>query len=121
MMWPTTGGVRGSHVARFLCEAFHGEPPTPAHQAAHWDGNCANDRADNLRWATRRENYQDQVRHGTSKRGEGHHIAILTDDIVHAIRAQSAGGAKQADLARQYGIGRSHIHQIINRRMWSHI
>jgi hypothetical protein len=53
------------YVHRLVTEAFHGPAPTEKHEAAHWDGNPANNLAANLRWATHSENQLDSVRHGT--------------------------------------------------------
>lgn len=56
-------------VHRLVCLTFHGEPPSAAHQAAHTrDPNPGNNAADNLRWATPRENASDQLVHGTRRR-----------------------------------------------------
>src|SRR3982751_5117101 len=47
-------------VHRMVAEAFHGPAPTPKHEVAHWDGDPANNRAANLRWATSKENKADR-------------------------------------------------------------
>jgi hypothetical protein len=52
------------YVHHLVLEAFVG--PRPAgRQAAHGDGDKANNVVTNLRWATRKENEGDKVRHGT--------------------------------------------------------
>lgn len=56
---------RAVGVHRLVCHAFHGDPPTPKHQAAHRDGNPKNNHYDNLYWATQSQNLLDSVRHGT--------------------------------------------------------
>ncbi|MCB1498605.1 MAG: HNH endonuclease [Bauldia sp.] len=43
-------------VARLVAEAFHGSPPFEGAVVMHLDENSANNRADNLRWGTQREN-----------------------------------------------------------------
>lgn len=46
-------------VHRLVCEAFHGSPPTLNGRGAvcmHVDENAANNRADNLKWGTQKEN-----------------------------------------------------------------
>lgn len=43
-------------VARLVCEAFHGRPPFPDAVCMHVDENAANNRADNLKWGTQKEN-----------------------------------------------------------------
>lgn len=50
-----------NNVHRLLCEAIHGPPPTPDHQAAHSCGNgglgCSTKR--HLSWKTRIQNKED--------------------------------------------------------------
>lgn len=53
-------------VHRLVLLAFRGARP-PRHECAHWDGDPANNNLKNLRYATKSENYQDSVRHGTCK------------------------------------------------------
>lgn len=43
-------------VARLVCEAFHGLPPFPRAVVMHVDDNPGNNRPENLRWATQKEN-----------------------------------------------------------------
>ena len=51
-----TIGDRTYKVARLVAEAFHGGPPFEGAVVMHLDENAANNRADNLRWGTQREN-----------------------------------------------------------------
>ncbi|WP_082456896.1 HNH endonuclease signature motif containing protein [Sphingomonas sp. Leaf23] len=43
-------------VHRAVCEAFHGLPPSESSVVLHLDENALNNRPDNLRWGTQREN-----------------------------------------------------------------
>lgn len=43
-------------VARLVCEAFHGSPPEDETYCLHIDENSANNRPDNLKWGTQKEN-----------------------------------------------------------------
>jgi hypothetical protein len=72
---PTSSGYqsiklrgRGRYVHRLMLEAFVGPCPT-GHQAAHCDGDRHNNVLTNLRWATRKENEADKLRHGTHQYG----------------------------------------------------
>ena len=58
------GGSRRPHaVHRLVLLAFVGPPPSPRHQAAHNDGNRANNNVFNLSWLTPAENGRDRRRH----------------------------------------------------------
>lgn len=50
--------IRGSSykMARLIAEAFYGPPPFPGAVVMHIDENAANNRADNLKWGTQKEN-----------------------------------------------------------------
>ena len=113
------GGLR--IVSRLICEAFHGPAPDGDHQAAHLNGIRTDNRADNLRWKSRSENYKDQILHGTSKRGTGHSLALLCDDDVRSIRRLVAEGYRQKDLASRYGVAISTISMVASRKLWGHV
>lgn len=101
-------------VSRLVCEAFRGPPPTPEHEAAHYDGNCANNAEANLRWATQEENHADKVRHGTSP-------AKLTVAQVREIRSALADPQRtmtQTEMAAKYGVTPGLITNIKAGRCW---
>lgn len=129
LIWPfcRTGDGYGSIrfegspklVTRLVCEKVHGRPPTDEHEAAHSCGNghlgCCSPR--HLRWATRIENQADRLSHGTSPRGENCGKAKLTERDVREIRAGLH--EKDAVLAERYGIGRSTVSMIQNKKAWA--
>lgn len=43
-------------VAQLVCEAFHGPKPFDGSVVMHIDENSANNRPENLKWATQKEN-----------------------------------------------------------------
>lgn len=115
------GGRRHVRANRLICEVFHGPAPSTSHHAAHNDGDRLNNSADNLRWATAKENYADQIRHGTNVYGERGGMAKLTNAVVAQIRleaAENAAGSRRA-IAEKYGIGASTASRVILGRGWA--
>ncbi len=102
-------------VSNLVCKAFYGPRPTPEHEAAHWDGDPANDHLDNLRWATAVENAADRDRHGRTPRGEKHYSALLTEDYVRQIRKSTLPSHK---IAMQFGVAPSTIRKVRLGRSW---
>lgn len=133
-------------VHRLVCAAFHGEPPTPQHHAAHGDGNGINNREDNLRWALPVENEADKVVHGTNRAGKpsavpvhrrprgerhGRHTmpertargerggrAKLTESKVSAIRLDQR---PRKVIAAEFGITVTMVGYIQRGVAWAHV
>jgi hypothetical protein len=108
-------------VSRLICEAFKGPPPTPKHEAAHWDRNPKNNRPSNLRWATKMQNYKDRERHGTWPRGENNGRAFLTPDVIRSIRSEKKRGDHIKVIAARHRIAVSSAYSICNGWSWPHI
>jgi len=115
--------LRGGNVAvhRLVCEAFHGPPPSPRYEVAHNDGCPTNNAADNLRWATRRDNARDAIAHGTTLRGSKNCNSVLREHQVRQIKRLIRTGQKCAAIAETYGVSRSAITSIRDNKTWRHI
>ena len=68
-----------------------------------------------------KDNMQDSIIKGRNSRGELHGQSRLTADDIHEIRRLSATGIGQAMLAEVWGIDRSNVSLIVNRKRWRHI
>lgn len=116
------GLLFSTKVARAVCEIVNGPPPTAGHHAAHSCGNghlgCVN--PNHLRWATPEENTADAIRHGTFPMGERSGVAVLSASDVTEIRSL-AGRVSQRKIAARFGVGKSTIGSIIERRSWAHL
>ena len=114
------GRKKRFRLNRLVCAAFHG-PPMPGMDAAHNDGKKRNNKACNLRWATRLENAYDKIIHGTQTRGENVFGAKLTSEQVLEIISLSTSGVSRLQISLDYGVSCSSIRKIILGHSWSHV
>lgn len=77
---------------------------------------------------TNADNVRDKVQRGRTpkeqpkKKGEGHPLAKLTEAQVRDIRHRHSGRRGDGrDLAREFGVARSTITLIVQRKLWSHV
>ena len=71
---------------------------------------------------TRRANMQDAKRKNRIKAGNRHWNVKLTEDVVTAIRKEyQPYKNSQAILAAKYGVSKTGIQSILERRTWNHI
>lgn len=147
----TETGRKNRAVHRLICQAFHGDPPSDAHEASHINGDKLDNRACNLAWKTHRENEADKRRHGTLLTGDRHYSrkephrlargdrhgsrlhpermrrgsqqtqSVLNDDAVRMIRRIAAHGCNATDLARGFGVSDTTIGRIVSRTAWKHV
>lgn len=117
------GKWRHTHVHVLVAEAFLGPKPGPDFEVAHGDGIRSNNRLQNIRWATPKENAQDRAEHGlwNPAKGSVHWRAKLTEGDVLEIRAALADGEKPSDLADRFGVSRPTLSDIAKGRTWGHV
>ena len=101
---------------KLVLEAFVGKAPQGM-ECCHNDGNQQNNRLENLRWDTPKNNHVDKLKHGTSNTGERCNWAKLTKAQVIAIRADTR---TQKEIAAEYGVQQSQISRIKNGVRWIH-
>jgi len=112
---------RHAHVHTLILEAFVGPRPD-GNGAAHNNGKRDDNRLENLRWDTHKNNIADKIRHGTAQVGEKHPQACLTDNLVRCIReerARTGHGARR--IARRLSISVSATSKVIIGKTWLHI
>jgi len=80
-------------------------------------------RPDHLFLGTNLENTQDRDRKKRNKspKGEQHGSAKLTISDILAIRELHTQKIQTVEIARRFGVCRSHISEIIHRKFWKHI
>lgn len=111
---------RTARVSNLVLEAFVGPRPD-GYECCHWDGVRDNDRLENLRWATSKENKSDQLRHGTRMRGERQHLSKLTPLLIRNLFALGRMGATTKLLARVCKIDQTTVSDIFRGRTWGHL
>ena len=93
-----SGVAKGKKVHRLVLEVFVGLPPFSKAQCCHGDGIRTNNRIENLRWGSQKENSADMVRHGNAReqpvqRGDG----IVFPSLSEAARQT---GCRQGNITR---------------------
>jgi len=110
------------YIHRLVCEAFHGPPPTPRHQAAHKDDDKLNNAACNLYWATPLENGgRDRRKNDRIVQGSKIGRAKLTEADVTEIRRLRAAGMLCREIAPQFGIADHTVSRICTGTRWGHL
>ena len=106
-------------IHRLVLETYIGPCP-PDMECRHLDGNPANNKLNNLKWGTPKENHLDMKLHGTrgkpmlGRTGEKHPSSKLSDVERKEIRnLYSTGLFSQRALGRLYSVRRTTIRRFL--------
>lgn len=113
------GKRKTRRVHQMVAEAFLGPRPSGT-EVAHNNGDASDNRVENLRYATPKENNGDKLIHGTLRRGEAAPTALLTEDQVRQARSLPKGGAIKA-FAQQLGVTPAALYAARSGVTWKHI
>lgn len=125
-------GIRSYHlVHRMVAEAWIKRPidsskeitlnPHARIQAAHLNGVTFDNRAENLCWATPKENTAHQILHGTRRFGVDVHNHILKETEVQAMRLMRQTGATFLQIAAAFNRNRVTTRYAIRGITWAHV
>lgn len=89
--------------------------------ACHNDGNCTNNKIENLRWDTQKNNLNDKIKHGTIIQGGKHKLSKLTSEDVLLIRSAAFKNVTHEEVASKFGVSRRLIGRVLRREVWKHI
>jgi hypothetical protein len=108
-------------VHKLVMRVFVGPRPAGL-EVAHGDGNPLNSKLSNLRYATKLENENDKIAHGTRLKGELVHNHKLTEqDVLDIWKEYNSGTTSCEKLAAKYSVHHVTIVYIISGRTWKHL
>jgi hypothetical protein len=113
--------IKSFAVHRLVLEAFVSHCP-PGKQVAHNNGDPSDNRVENLRWATAKENIADRTAHGRTCIGEAQASAKLDSHTVKTIKKMKECGVFSAyETARLSCVSPSTINSIWDGETWKHV
>jgi hypothetical protein len=106
-------------VHRLVAEVFIGPCPKGM-ECCHNNGIRTDNRLENLRWDTRKNNMIDKINHGATARGIKSYTNKLTEQQVQEIRALSLHFPllMNKQIMEWYEVEQTTIHHIINGTNW---
>ncbi len=107
-------------VHRLVLFAFVGPCPEGM-VSCHNDGDHLNNTPENLRWDTRKANWNDRRIHGVANIGEKHGRAKVTAEQVIEMRELYAQGYHPKYLAEKYGLARLTVNAIVSGKSWKSV
>lgn len=115
------GKMKSFRVHRLVLSAFVGVCPERM-QGCHNDGNPANNRLENLRWGTHKENISDKKLHGTEQYGEKHgRTKLKNQQVQYEILPLLKMGLPHRKIADMFGVTVQIIGDIATGKRWSSI
>lgn len=114
------GKRKCARVNNLVLTCFVGPAPKGM-VSAHGNGICTDNRLDNLRWATQKENLQDRHRHGTYQIGDTSTNRKLYERQVKEILSRLARGEAVKSLAAEFGVKTVTVYAIKAGRNWKHV
>lgn len=75
-------------------------------------------RLENLRWGTMKENIEDRGKNGLTKKGDQHYLAKLSEGDAARIMEMIVAGMTNKEIARMFPVGENNISSIRNGRSW---
>ena len=112
------GRQRPRKVHQLVCEAFHGPRPFDGAVVIHINEDAHDNRPENLRWGTQKENLNMPkiLAWKRSIRGDRHPRTVYSDETVQEIKRRVVAGEKMVDVARDYGVTGNVISALLSRR-----
>lgn len=115
------GSRKDFYVHRLVAMSFIGEIPRGMF-VCHKDGNGENNRLENLKIGTPKENSFDRKVHGTETVGSKHGMSKLVEEDVSIIKSLlEDGNFSQQQIANKFGVSRESVSRIKTGKGWGHV
>lgn len=101
-------------VHKIVARAFCGKKPGRDFLIRHLNGNPHDNRAENLKWGTVKENAEDRVLHNKGRKR-------LSDTQVRRIRKKLARGEDPIQIADDMGLSFMTVNGILQKRTYRHV
>lgn len=108
------------YVHSLVLEAFIGPRPRGM-ECRHLDGNPQNNKLENLKWGTKKENQHERIIHNTSNTGSKNGMSKLMDKDIIIMRTRYENGEFGTKIAEDYNMDISGIYKILRKETWKHI
>ena len=119
------GKVALKWVHRLIAESFFGPPTNAAYYVNHKDGNGQNNNVRNLEWISHAGNmkhaYDTGLRVAAPSVGSANPNSKFTEESVIAVRCRHASGERISAIARDLGVTKGAVWQVVHRRSWQHV
>lgn len=117
------GTVKSFRINRLIGLTFIDNPQNLP-WILHNDDNTLNNKVENLRWGTPKDNSKDMVLRNRQNKAKGEKAgqSKLSEQQVLEIRKKYIKRKITTyELSKKYGVAQSNICNIINRKIWKHI
>ena len=115
-------GSRKKHsVHKLVCIAFHGLKSEGREQVRHLNGDKTDNRPENLRWGSAKENGEDKVALGEAAKGSSNGSSKLKDYEVSVIKEMALRGMSGRNIERYFDIDHTVVSRITAGKSWGHI
>ncbi len=111
----STGNVNKAHLIHRLVAGAFCKKAEGKNVVNHYDGDKANNGADNLSWVTVQENNQHNVRVLEQSR------KLSDDDVLEIRRKYAVDRMLQRDIAKAHGISQNQVSLVIIGKAWTHL
>lgn len=113
-----------TYIHLLVLTSFTGPCPEGM-EACHNNSDPKDNRLENLRWDTPKNNSVDRAKNGIhqikTKRGEDHGMAKLRKEEVNEIRDLFSKGTSRKELSRKFNIGYKNLCDIVAGKIWKEI